>query len=427
MSNVAGMRASPVYKWMLLRGAEFGWFPYGNEPWHWEYNPEDFRDRFRPLVVDAPAPAGAAAPPRQAVQRVAAERAPEAQRTPRLVLARTPGPPDYLVSHACCGVGIGEGSTPRWPSGWKRCEAHLKTVWAAMPPEAKFSRKDGTPTTDMNKWLGIESIGGWKQGTFHSSGSAIDVDASWGPYIATRDFDAKGDPQYGGEAAGAGLVDQRRRALEVNDRAMQWLGHARADLSHRGANEKIGDAYDRFEMASLALSIWMMYAIRTVEGGGATNMVRRAPIKDAHDPAKVPNDVLLQKIPETERLPKQIGVELIQEDMDRKWLKDVHPSGYSMTAEQMYFQILRDYETVRIPMVSGAPEALRASPATRSAASSSTARPWSWPWSRSAACAGGRATSPPASTATPTTSTSDRTPATSRARRRRLSRRWRAR
>jgi hypothetical protein len=60
MSNVAGMRASPVYKWMLLRGAEFGWFPYGHEPWHWEYNPDGFRARFRALVVDAPAPAAAA-------------------------------------------------------------------------------------------------------------------------------------------------------------------------------------------------------------------------------------------------------------------------------------------------------------------------------------------------------------------------------
>jgi hypothetical protein len=59
MSNVAGMRASPVYKWMLLRGAEFGWFPYGNEPWHWEYNPDGFRARFRALVMEAPAPAAA--------------------------------------------------------------------------------------------------------------------------------------------------------------------------------------------------------------------------------------------------------------------------------------------------------------------------------------------------------------------------------
>ena len=61
ISNVAAMRASPAYKWMLLRGAEFGWFPYGNEPWHWEYNPDGFRARFRALVMEAPVPAAPAA------------------------------------------------------------------------------------------------------------------------------------------------------------------------------------------------------------------------------------------------------------------------------------------------------------------------------------------------------------------------------
>lgn len=47
MQNVVDMRESPVHKWMFLHGAEYGWFPYQNEPWHWEYNPEGFRDRFR--------------------------------------------------------------------------------------------------------------------------------------------------------------------------------------------------------------------------------------------------------------------------------------------------------------------------------------------------------------------------------------------
>lgn len=46
MSEVVRMRESPVHKWMFLRGAEFGWFPYMHEPWHWEYNPEGFRPIF---------------------------------------------------------------------------------------------------------------------------------------------------------------------------------------------------------------------------------------------------------------------------------------------------------------------------------------------------------------------------------------------
>jgi hypothetical protein len=46
MQNVVDMRESPVHKWIFLHGAEYGWFPYQNEPWHWEYNPNGFRDQF---------------------------------------------------------------------------------------------------------------------------------------------------------------------------------------------------------------------------------------------------------------------------------------------------------------------------------------------------------------------------------------------
>jgi hypothetical protein len=60
MSNVVDMRESAAHKWMFLRGAEFGWFPYQNEPWHWEYNPEGFRAAFWEEVAAARA---AAAPP----------------------------------------------------------------------------------------------------------------------------------------------------------------------------------------------------------------------------------------------------------------------------------------------------------------------------------------------------------------------------
>jgi len=46
MSELVRMRESPVHKWLVLRGEEFGWYPYQNEPWHWEYNPPGFRDLF---------------------------------------------------------------------------------------------------------------------------------------------------------------------------------------------------------------------------------------------------------------------------------------------------------------------------------------------------------------------------------------------
>jgi hypothetical protein len=46
MANVVRMYRSPVYKWLALYGSRFGWFPYRREPWHWEYNPQGFKERF---------------------------------------------------------------------------------------------------------------------------------------------------------------------------------------------------------------------------------------------------------------------------------------------------------------------------------------------------------------------------------------------
>jgi hypothetical protein len=64
MAEVVRMRESPVHKWLLLRGEEFGWYPYQNEPWHWEYNPPGFRDIYwadfpggaprREIIIDEP-------------------------------------------------------------------------------------------------------------------------------------------------------------------------------------------------------------------------------------------------------------------------------------------------------------------------------------------------------------------------------------
>ena len=67
MQNVADMRAAPAHKWMVLRGEAFGWYPFGYEPWHWEYNPPGLKDRFfngAPPGVNpaAPAETSAAAP-----------------------------------------------------------------------------------------------------------------------------------------------------------------------------------------------------------------------------------------------------------------------------------------------------------------------------------------------------------------------------
>lgn len=46
MQNVVNMRKSPIHKWMFIYGHKYGWYPYMNEPWHWEYNPVGFKEIF---------------------------------------------------------------------------------------------------------------------------------------------------------------------------------------------------------------------------------------------------------------------------------------------------------------------------------------------------------------------------------------------
>ncbi|MFC3816724.1 peptidoglycan-binding protein [Lysobacter sp. GCM10012299] len=58
MANLVRMYRSPVYKWMLLRARDFGWYPYRNEPWHWEYNPPGLKARFEADVAQESESAG---------------------------------------------------------------------------------------------------------------------------------------------------------------------------------------------------------------------------------------------------------------------------------------------------------------------------------------------------------------------------------
>lgn len=58
MANLVRMYRSPVYKWMLLRARAFGWYPYRNEPWHWEYNPPGLKARFEGDAAQEAEPEG---------------------------------------------------------------------------------------------------------------------------------------------------------------------------------------------------------------------------------------------------------------------------------------------------------------------------------------------------------------------------------
>jgi peptidoglycan hydrolase-like protein with peptidoglycan-binding domain len=46
MKNIINMMQSPVHKWLFQNAEAYGWYPWNFEPWHWEYNPDNFRSKF---------------------------------------------------------------------------------------------------------------------------------------------------------------------------------------------------------------------------------------------------------------------------------------------------------------------------------------------------------------------------------------------
>lgn len=45
-AKVLDMLESPVYKWLSAHASEYGFYPFSSEPWHWEYNPSGFAEKF---------------------------------------------------------------------------------------------------------------------------------------------------------------------------------------------------------------------------------------------------------------------------------------------------------------------------------------------------------------------------------------------
>ena len=74
MAKVTDMRAQPAHKWMVLRGEEFHWYPYGNEPWHWEYNPPGLKERFFKAGTAVPAAPAARPAEMSTVEKQKAEK-----------------------------------------------------------------------------------------------------------------------------------------------------------------------------------------------------------------------------------------------------------------------------------------------------------------------------------------------------------------
>jgi len=48
-ANIAALRGTPAYRWLVCNAARFGFTPYAAEPWHWEFNPPGLIPAAAPL------------------------------------------------------------------------------------------------------------------------------------------------------------------------------------------------------------------------------------------------------------------------------------------------------------------------------------------------------------------------------------------
>lgn len=240
----------------------------------------------------------------------------------------------------------------------QRVDAELRSQYNALPCDAN------RPAT-LEAFTGLVSIHGQdNRHGYHAHGGAVDCNVIDQGYIATRNFgpDANGDrtqPSYGGEAPRAdttradrrGIMDARVAFTEVLDRAVQFMRRDpdaanRAELHNRETNETVTHAYRRFAAASDALAAYFQLALHSEH-----HRVSRRPIPNA---AHATPEQLEARIPLRERLHPADGILNIWHLRDDPNWQRLHPNETRSHLE-IYYQILRDYEMARIPLLHGRP------------------------------------------------------------------------
>jgi len=223
----------------------------------------------------------------------------------------------------------------------------VQAIFNALAPDERIDPSTGRGDASLSQWSAITGPHVcWRPNAgHHSAGAAIDINAAANPYIVTRNGLVPG-----GEPEGEGLVDMRKRALAVYDRAMQFMTPpvAVADVSGRAPNESTQSVWARFKAVSDALVSYVRFAVDS-----QPIKVSRIAIENADD---VSDDDLLAAIPDGERLPLDSALSQLQGFLSSQGFLASHPS-WSSSARAEYLRMLRDYEQVRIPMVIGCPSA----------------------------------------------------------------------
>ena len=264
-------------------------------------------------------------------------------------------PPGYLVPGSFLGRSLAGGVNPAMLVALAAAEGSLALQFSALPPDQQVDPNTGQPVATVAGWAGLrEAHGTWRpHASFHSSGSAIDIDTSRNPYIATRTFGPMG-AVFGGERPSAAhpltaaqLNAVRSAATAVYDRAIQFFQTplATADVGNRRPAEPTSGCYDRFSLVSELLGSYLSFACRT-----DLDRITRAPIPSP----ETATTTTLDGIPGIERRDKAAGVSDLTSFMSTIEFTVTHPF-WPLSAEQQYYRMLKDYELVRLPMAFGPP------------------------------------------------------------------------
>lgn len=269
--------------------------------------------------------------------------------------------PSYIVAATFLGNNVSGGVNPVMRDRLQDAETAIEAAFNALPAAQQVDFSTGQPTTSYVDWAGVTSVGGWRSSTTsrHGSGSAVDLNYNTNPYIATGTVTSPGGE--GGPGAVAGIDDARSRAIEVYQRAFNFIvnsgfgdlpGMPQSDVRARQTGESTGAMYDRFRQTSDALRDYLQFGFMAGSPVGG-NRVNRAPIPNVET---VPEAVLLAQIPLTERKDQTTAVA----ELDR-FMNGPRASGiiefdpwWPLTPAEQYIRILRDYELVRVPMEFGA-------------------------------------------------------------------------
>lgn len=226
-------------------------------------------------------------------------------------------------------------------------DSRLATALVAVESHLRELHRNGGVAVSFEQWAGIrEPHKGTHPGGYHGQGIAIDMNYTTNPYIATRSGGT-----FGGESGTSQQV--RSRAVDVYDRAVAFTfsGSDRSDTSWR-VHDTIEQSYDHFQAASDCLA----YYFSTVFSSDPVQ-INRPPVHGFDD------------LGDGDQAFGAFGGELVggldaagsaiaelTKLMTEEWYA-VHPGWPA--PEQMYWQMLRDFEAVRIPMVFGNPSDVR--------------------------------------------------------------------